>query len=58
MGALFPWCLFNRRYTISNVIALADLLERYAHDGLFKLFFELLHWGRKIDFLLGHPKSL
>jgi hypothetical protein len=25
---------------------LADLLERYSHDGLFKLFFELLNRGR------------
>jgi hypothetical protein len=39
-------------------MAMADLLERYAHDRLFKFFFELLYRGRKIDFLLGHPKSL
>ena len=57
LGTLFPWCLFYRWYAISYIIALPYLLERNAHDRLFKLFFELLYWGRKIYLLLGHPEG-
>jgi hypothetical protein len=49
--------MFDCWYTLSNVAGLPNLLERYAHDRLFKLFFELLYWRRKIYLLLGHPES-
>lgn len=57
LGTLFSRRLFYRRYAISYIIALPNLLERYAHDRLFKLFFELLYWRRKIYLLLGHPEG-